>query len=153
MASRHYFSASQWCLPTREQYLAMQRLFNQQAEKNEYLRREYDYLRREYDYLRREYEDLRRPFTVSPTVPYTDVWDFQTVPTHALKHPCQKPLPLLRHIINVSSRPGDTVLDCCAGSCSTLEAAKQLKRKSIGIEQDIKWYNIGISILSQENLF
>ena len=152
MASRHYFSSSQWCLPTREHYEAMQRLFNQHG-KNDYLRREYDYLRREYDDLRREYEDLRRPFTVSAKVPYTDVWDFATVPAAPGKHPCEKPLPLLRHIITASSRPGDTVLDCCAGSGSTLEAARQCGRHAIGIEIDPRWHQQAMRRLSQEQLF
>ena len=31
MASRHYFSPSQWCLPTQEHYRAMQGLFNREG--------------------------------------------------------------------------------------------------------------------------
>jgi adenine-specific DNA-methyltransferase len=33
MAARHFFTASQWCLPTKEQYMALQRLFNEQGRK------------------------------------------------------------------------------------------------------------------------
>ena len=47
MASRHYFSQSQWQLPTEEHYLAMQNLLNGRG--GEYLRREYEDLRRDYD--------------------------------------------------------------------------------------------------------
>ncbi|MCB1719584.1 MAG: site-specific DNA-methyltransferase, partial [Candidatus Competibacteraceae bacterium] len=62
MAGRHYFSPSQWCLPTAANYAKLREAFN--ANGGEYLRREYEDLRREYEDLRREYEDLRRPFSV-----------------------------------------------------------------------------------------
>ena len=149
----HWFTPSQWVLPTQEQYAKLQHGFNSRNGHADYLRREYEDLRREYEDLRREYEDLRRPFTVSTRVPYTDVWDFATVPAAPGKHPCEKPLPLLRHIITASSRPGDTVLDCCAGSGSTLEAAKQCGRHAIGIEIDPRWHQQAMRRLSQEQLF
>ena len=72
-------------------------------------------------------------------MPYTDVWDFPTVPTHCGKYPCEKPLALMEHIIRTSSRPGDVVLDCFAGSGTTLLAAVKLGRKAIGIEQVEHW--------------
>lgn len=135
----HFFSHVQWKLPLAEQYQAMRDLFN--ANGGDYLRREYDYLRREYDDLRREYDDLRReyddlrrPFRVTPDVPYTDVWNFPTVAYYPGKHPCEKPVALMEHIVRTSSRPGDTVLDCFAGSGSTLVAAQNLGRHGIGIE-------------------
>jgi adenine-specific DNA-methyltransferase len=126
-------------LPTRETYERLRTYLNSRNGHS--------------DYLRREYEDLRRPFTVSPQVPYTDVWDYATVPAAPGKHPAEKPLPLLRHIITASSRPGDTVLDCCAGSFSTIEAARQCGRKGIGIEQEQQWWAYGQRRLRQETLF
>ncbi|MGA1354708.1 MAG: site-specific DNA-methyltransferase, partial [Candidatus Limnocylindrus sp.] len=101
MASRHYFSRSQWSLPTREHYQALRVLLNSTG--GDYLRREYDDLRREYDDLRREYDDLRRPFTVTADVPYTDTWTFATVGTYKGKHPCEKPIEMMRHIVAASS--------------------------------------------------
>jgi adenine-specific DNA-methyltransferase len=154
MASRKYFSPSQWCLPTAEHYAALQRLFN--ARGGDYLRREYDYLRREYEDLRREYEDLRReyedlrreyedlrrPFSVSADVPYTDVWDFPTVPASPSKHPCQKPQGLLEHIVSASSRPGDLVLDPFAGSGVTGHACAALGRRCLLIEENPHWCRV-----------
>jgi adenine-specific DNA-methyltransferase len=134
-------------LPTHETYLKLRALLNSHG------RQEYSYLRQEYSYLRQEYEDLRRPFFATRERPSTDIWDFATVPSHALKHPCQKPLGLLRHIIATSSRPGDVVLDACAGSFATLEAAKQLQRQGIGIEVEPRWCRLGASVLAQECLF
>ena len=141
---------SNWLLgyncPTPEQYHIMRTFLNSRNCRT-------DYLRKEYEDLRKEYEDLRRPFTVSPKVPYTDVWDFATVLAGPGKHPAEKPLPLLRHIIEVSSRPGSTVLDCCMGRGSTLEAAQQCGRKAIGIEQDAHWWRASQRRLSQMDLF
>ena len=133
--SSHWFTQSQWTLPTRQNYEWLRTLFGG----GDYLRREYDDLRREYDDLRREYDDLRRPFTVTADVPYTDVWSFKTVGTYPGKHPCEKPLDLMRHIVQSSSRPGGVVLDCFCGSGSTLEAAASLGRQYIGIDADEKW--------------
>ena len=128
-------------IPTREQYEAMRDYLNSRNCKKDYLRREYEDLRREYEDLRREYEDLRRPFYATPDAPYTDVWTFPTVNTYPGKHPAEKPLELMRHIIRVSSRPGDTVLDCFLGSGTTGHAAGVERRKFIGMEKDARWYS------------
>jgi len=58
-------------------------------------------------------------------------------------HPCQLPLPLIELFIKVSSNPGDIILDPFAGSFSTLAVAKQLNRKSIGIDITKKYCLIG----------
>ena len=134
MASRHYFSRSQWCLPTGEHYGAMQRLFNASCNGDGP-----QYLRREYEDLRQEYEALRRPFAVTADVPYTDVWDFPTVQARPGKHPCEKPLAMMRHIVTASSRPGAVVLDAFCGSGVVGEACRELGRDFIGIEADPKW--------------
>ena len=49
-------------------------------------------------------------------------------------HGCQMPERLLARIINVSSNPGDLVLDPFAGSGSTLVVAKKLARACLGFE-------------------
>ena len=41
---------------------------------------------------------------------------------------------MLKRIIEASSRPGDLVLDCFAGSGTTLVAAEQLGRQWIGVD-------------------
>lgn len=86
-----------------------------------------------------EYEDLRRPFAVTPYVPHTDVWDFPTVGAYDGKHPCEKPLSLLEHIISASSRPGAVVFDAFTGSGAIGQAAVKLGREFIGAEIDPHW--------------
>lgn len=49
-------------------------------------------------------------------------------------HPTQKPVPLLQYLIRIFTDPGDVVIDPCAGSGSTLFAAKELGRRAYGFE-------------------
>ena len=136
----HGGSCSNWengknC-PTPEHYAKLQESFPG------YFTKPYEELRTQYEELRTQYEELRRPFTVSADVPYTDVWTFPTVGYYSGKHPCEKPLSLMEHIISASSRPGAVVLDCFAGSGSTLVAAQNLDRSFIGIEKDEGYYQV-----------
>jgi site-specific DNA-methyltransferase (adenine-specific)/modification methylase len=57
------------------------------------------------------------------------------------KHPTQKPIKLLEHIIKIASNENDTVLDPFMGVASTGVAALQLNRKFIGIELVEEYYN------------
>ena len=69
----------------------------------------------------------------------TDVWWHTIVsPTGKEKsgYPTQKPLGILRRIIQASSKPSDTVLDFFAGSGTTGVAANQLDRKFILIDEN-----------------
>ena len=59
---------------------------------------------------------------------------------YADKHPCEKPLAMMEHIVAASSRPGAVVLDCFMGSGATGEAALRLGRKFIGIEADASYF-------------
>ena len=94
----------------------------------------------EYEDLRQEFEDLRRPFSVTPDVPWHDVWDFPTVKAYPGKHPCEKPVAMLQHIIRSSTRPGAVVLDCFMGSGATGEACQLEGREFIGIELDARYF-------------
>lgn len=49
-------------------------------------------------------------------------------------HPTQKPIPLLKQLIEIFTDEGDVVIDPVAGSGTTLIAAEELDRKAYGFE-------------------
>ena len=56
--------------------------------------------------------------------------------------PTQLPEALVRRIIEVSSNPGDTILDPFAGSGTTIAVAKKLGRGGVGIELSEEYSSI-----------
>lgn len=57
------------------------------------------------------------------------------------KHPTQKPVGLLKHLIGIASNPGDVVLDPYMGVGSTGVAAHSLGRGFIGMELNDTYYD------------
>ncbi len=74
----------------------------------------------------------------SAGVPVQDIWtefrDAHNQNIHITGYPTEKNPALLERIINASSNPGDLVLDCFAGSGTTLEVANRLGRRWIGVD-------------------
>lgn len=56
-------------------------------------------------------------------------------------HPTQKPVKLLKRLIEIFTDPTDIVIDPVAGSGTTLRAAYEMGRSSYGFEIDKKFYN------------
>ena len=71
-------------------------------------------------------------------VPLQDIWlddkDAHNQNVRVTGYPTEKNPALLQRIIQASSNPDDLVLDCFAGSGTTLEVAAQLERRWIGID-------------------
>jgi len=65
------------------------------------------------------------------------------------EHPSQKPIKLFRTLIESPKTEG-LILDPFMGSGTTLRAAKDLNRKSIGIELEEKYCEIAVKRLQQE---
>ena len=59
-------------------------------------------------------------------------------------HPTQKPVNVLKRLIEIFTDPGDVVIDPCAGSGATLRAAYELGRNSYGFEIDKTFYKNAI---------
>ena len=55
-------------------------------------------------------------------------------------HPTQKPVGVLKRLIEVFTDPGDVVIDPCAGSGTTLRASYELGRNNYGFEIDKTFY-------------
>lgn len=99
-----------------------------------------------------EYEAKRRPLNILKRKLSEDIWSFSSVAAFPGKHPCEKPQALLSHMIEVSSRPNDIILDPFAGSGSTLIAASHAGRNAVGIEKDGRWCEHAANRLSQGTL-
>jgi site-specific DNA-methyltransferase (adenine-specific) len=56
-------------------------------------------------------------------------------------HPTQKPVKVLKKLIETFTDEGDVVIDPCCGSGTTLYAARELGRNSYGFEIDRVFYN------------
>lgn len=154
----HYFSASQWALPTWEHYQTMAAYAQAHGVERERpylvhpskfgggLRETYDHLREEYDHLREEYEQSRPAFDCPRGV--GNVWRRMSDRGNArLKgadggtlHPCQKPIEFYARMIRASSRPGEVVLEPFGGTCRTAAACEELppgeERRYVCIEPD-----------------
>jgi len=76
-----------------------------------------------------------------------------TEASEKLGHPCAKPIKAWSWLLDKVSEPGDTIIDPFMGSGTTLRAAKDLGRKAIGVEIDVRYANIAVERLGQEVLF
>lgn len=74
-----------------------------------------------------------------------DVLDESRVSRSERTHAAEKPVELLKSIIECSTLPGDYVLDPCCGSGSTMVAARETRRTGLGIEIDENFYNTAMS--------
>ena len=67
---------------------------------------------------------------------------FQLNAPKVTDHPTEKPVELAAHYIRNSSKPGDTVIDPMMGSGTAMIAALQNGRRAIGIEKELKWFEV-----------
>lgn len=66
-------------------------------------------------------------------------------------HPTQKSVPLLEQLIRIFSDPGDVIIDPCAGSGTTLLAARQCGRRAYGFEIKKDFHAAAINLLTTYN--
>jgi site-specific DNA-methyltransferase (adenine-specific) len=63
-------------------------------------------------------------------------------------HPTQKPIDLLKKLIEIFTDEGDVVIDPCAGSGSTLLAAIELNRKAYGFEIKKEFHSAATDLIN-----
>lgn len=68
-------------------------------------------------------------------------------------HPTEKPTGLLKILIEMSTEPGDWILDPYAGSGSLLDAARECGRNAVGVERHDPYYERASTRLSAGSLF
>ena len=68
-------------------------------------------------------------------------------PTGNKFHPTEKPVSLMKKLIENSTNEGDIVLEPFAGAGATLLAAKETGRNYVGSELDKKYYDIALERL------
>lgn len=90
-------------------------------------------------------------------IPIQDIWlDYRDSVNQAQMttgYPTEKNFEMLKMIVGASSNPGDIILDCFAGSGTTLEAAFALGRKWIGVDNSpesvkaiLKRFTVGLDM-------
>lgn len=75
----------------------------------------------------------------------TDILRHNRVPKAERDYAAAKPPSLMRELIECSTLPNDLVLDPCCGSGATLVAARESRRRAIGIEEDQNAYNLALA--------
>lgn len=96
------------------------------------------------------------PAEYSSTKVPGNVWYFSRVRYRMSEyedHPAQKPETLLDRIVRTSSNPGDVVLDPFAGTFTASAVAKQLGRRSIGVELQEQYVKVGLRRLGIQTEF
>jgi site-specific DNA-methyltransferase (adenine-specific) len=64
-------------------------------------------------------------------------------------HPTEKPIEPFRALVGALSPPDGVVLDPFMGTGTTLRAAKDLGRRSVGIEVEERWCEVAVNRLAQ----
>lgn len=67
-------------------------------------------------------------------------WKRDSAKEYPKIHPTQKPVNVLKRLIEIFTDEGDVVIDPCAGSGTTLRASMELNRNSYGFEIDKEFY-------------
>ena len=67
-------------------------------------------------------------------------WKRDSAKIYPKIHPTQKPITILKKLIETFTDEGDVIIDPCAGSGTTLRAAFELNRNSYGFEVSKEFY-------------
>lgn len=88
-------------------------------------------------------------------MPYrrSGILNFDKVRPGTNVHPSEKPQDLLKTLIEMSTSPGDWIVDPYAGSSSALLAARDTGRNVVGIEKDPAYCETGNRRLASHSLF
>tara|TARA_Y100001938_G_scaffold76338_1_gene105646 strand:- start:1478 stop:2953 length:1476 start_codon:yes stop_codon:yes gene_type:complete len=133
-SATHYFTESQFQVPTKEHYIKLQNASNGKAFKKEFTK-----LKKESNSILENMKKSRAYFNNTHDN-MNNVWNIQRTSTKEREmsggHATPKPIELCERVIKSSSEKNEIVLDFFLGSGSTLIAAEKLGRKCYGMELD-----------------
>ena len=129
--ARHWFTWSQWCLPSEERYKQLQSIIPGLDRSLADMKAQHAVLWAEY---RLKLESVRPPFQLPTGV--QNVWSCPIVsrperldgPDGQALHPCQKPLLFAERMVQASTRPGDRILVPFGGTCRIATYLERLRR-------------------------
>ena len=75
----------------------------------------------------------------------TSIIEISNANQKAKQHPTEKPLELMKWIISTYSNECEFVLDNTMGVGTTCLASKELNRSFIGIEKEVKYYDLAVA--------
>ena len=134
----HWWSKSQFALPTRENYEALRKY-------GKSVLKDYDFLKKDYDELKKDFYEGRSYFDNTHDN-QNNVWHFDRAgKTERVGHSTPKPIALCSRAIKSSSREDEIVLDLFGGGGSTLMACEQLNRKCFMMELEPQWVDVIIN--------
>jgi DNA modification methylase len=87
--------------------------------------------------------------TFNPQMGLTDVWTDIDFYSEKRIHPTQKPIKLIKRLVEASSNEGDLVLDPFSGSGTTAIVCKALGRNSILIEKSPEYYALTLERIKE----
>ena len=137
----HYFTKSQWLLPTKEQYIKLQAL----GQDHQAFKKDYEEIKKDYEEIKKDYYKTMAYFNNTHDN-MNNVWHFSR-PNNEEKedtggHATPKPIALCSRAIKTSSRENENVLDVFGGSGSTLIACEQTNRNCYMMELEPKWVDV-----------
>lgn len=130
MGSHYFTNGVQFAFPTFENYSKLQST---------------GYFQKPYDELKKIDKKFNNEFSST-----FNLWEGKKYKSNILEykkdyngwHPTQKPVLLLEDLIKTFSNEGDLVVDLTMGSGSTGVAAKNTKRRFVGIEMEKQYFDI-----------
>ena len=79
-----------------------------------------------------------------------NVFDIKTVHSSKRVHPAEKPEELLECYARIVAPPGGIVLDCFAGSFSTMRAARNVGRRYLCVEADKEFFSRAVDLAKRQ---
>lgn len=142
--ARHWFTKSQWTMPTEEQY----KVFQEKAEGKAFLMpyesagADLENTNNNFQSLKGEFYKTRAYFNNAHDM-MTDVWRFPRVTGEERHgHATPKPVAMMERIINSSSKKSDIIIEPFAGSGTTLIACEKIGRFCFTMELSEKYCDV-----------